>query len=280
VPAAEPAPAELATPPPVAAPEAVAAVPEIASPAPAAAPQPVVAAVETPATAAVADADATALASLSAGVVFDSAVADYSRLLQLWGVAPVGDSDLASGSLNLQTIAESRGLRYFAVELNDALLAVLDLPSVVELVAKPEEGVRYVLLRNLDRTGNTVRVGNSVAMTLTGFNSAWNGKAHVLFKDPEGLHYDLAPGAGGPAVRKLQSMLTAAGVLDATPTGLYDDLTENAVRRFQEAHHVTVDGVAGPITQILLYNSLARFERPTLALAPGAMPAARAQGSM
>lgn len=147
------------------------------------------------------------------------------------------------------------------------------------MVARPDEGVRYVLLRTLDRSGNTVRVGNGVMMSVAGFNSAWNGKAHIVFKDPEGLRYDLAPGGGGPAVRKLQTMLNAAGVLDASPTGLYDDLTENAVRRFQEAHHVTVDGVAGPITQILLYNSLARFERPTLSAGPAA-PVVRAQEPM
>jgi general secretion pathway protein A len=252
---------------PAVAPVAVAPVATAAAPAAAAAPQ----------------ADATALAALSTGAVFDAAVADYSRLLQLWGAAPVGDADLASGSLNLQTIAESRGLRYFAVELNDALLAMLDLPAAVEMVTRPEEGIRYVLLRSLDRTSNSVRVGNGITMSLSGFNAAWNGKAHIVFKDPEALRYDLAPGGGGPAVRKLQAMLAAAGVFDAAPNGLYDALTENAVRRFQESHHVTVDGVAGPITQILLYNSLARFERPTLASAPavpGVMPAARVQGTM
>jgi hypothetical protein len=160
---------------------------------------------------------------------------------------------------------------------------MLDLPAAVEMVTRPEEGIRYVLLRSLDRTANSVKVGNGLSMSLAGFNAAWNGKAHLVFKDPEALRYDLAPGGGGPAVRKLQAMLAAAGVLDAAPNGLYDSLTENAVRRFQESHHVTVDGVAGPITQILLYNSLARFERPTLAsapAAPGSMPAARAQGTM
>jgi len=250
-------------------------VPDPAAASPVAQPAPAVVAAATPPS----DPDATALAALSTGAVFDAAVADYSRLLQLWGAAPISDGDLASGSLNLQAIAESRGLRYFAVELNDALLAVLDLPALVELKTGAGDEVRYVLLRTLDRTGSTVRVGNALALSAAGFASVWNGKAHIVFRDPEGLRYDLAPGSGGPAVRKLQSMLAGAGVLDATPTGVYDDLTENAVRRFQEAHHVTVDGVAGPITQILLYNSLARFERPTLAPGPG-LRAARAQGNM
>ncbi|MFN2425566.1 MAG: peptidoglycan-binding protein, partial [Candidatus Binatia bacterium] len=200
-----------------------------------------------PATAAVASADAAAMARLGSAPLFDAAVADYSRLLQLWSTAPVADGDLADGSLNLQVIAESRGLRYFAVELNNALLARLDLPAVVELVVRPEEGVRYVLLRALDRTSNSVVLADSVPMSLAGFDSAWNGKAHIVFKDPEALRHDLAPGGGGPAVRKLQTMLQSAGVFDANPTGQYDDLTENAVRRFQEAQNVTVDGVAGPI---------------------------------
>ena len=49
--------------------------------------------------------------------------------------------------------------------------------------------------------GAIVTVGNSVAMSLPAFDSAWNGKAHILFKDPDGLRYDLAPGGGGPAGR-------------------------------------------------------------------------------
>lgn len=256
---------------PASQPEAAAAAEPSAAPAPAAMPA-----------ANVASGDAATMTALAKGAVFDAAVADYSRLLQLWGAAPVADADLASGSLNLQSIAESRGLRYFAVELNEALLAVLDLPAIVEMVVQPAEGVRYVLLRTMDRATGAVRVGDSLAMSMGAFTAAWNGKAHIVFRDPEALRYDLAPGGGGPAVRKLQAMLVSAGMLDGNPTGLYDDLTENAVRRFQESHHVTIDGVAGPITQILLYNSLARFERPTLAPAAVAIPHgqdARTQGS-
>ena len=263
--------AEAAATPPAATPQGVAA-PPVASP------PPVADEAAIAEQAAKAAKDASALAALASGSVFDAAVADYSRLLQLWGAAPVKDTDLASGSLNLQTIAESRGLRYFAYEVNEALLTVLDLPAIVEMRIGPAAEIRYVLLRTLDRTASTVRLGDGIVMSVPGFTSAWNGKAHIIFKDPEALHYDLAPGGGGPAVRKLQTMLAAAGLLDAQPTGQYDALTENAVRRLQEAHHVSIDGVAGPITQVLLYNSLARFERPTLGVAPE-LEAGRVQGT-
>ncbi|HEY2776070.1 MAG TPA: AAA family ATPase [Candidatus Binatia bacterium] len=272
-------PSAAATAPSVSAPAPAAAIPVPASEvAPQVASAPVVAPAPGVAPAS-ASSDAAALATLSTGAVFDAAVADYTRLLQMWGAAPVAEADLAGGSLNLQAIAESRGLRYFAVELNDALLSVLDLPAMVEMTTGGAPEIRYVLLRGIDRTGGAVQLAGNVTMSLAGFDAAWNGKAHILFKDPESLRFDIGPGAGGPAVKKLQTMLSSAGVLDAsTQTGLYDDLTENAVRRFQESRHVTADGVAGPITQVLLYNSLARFDRPTLA-AGRASVAARVQGT-
>ncbi len=213
----------------------------------------------------VAATDAATLVSLGTGVVFDAAVADFSRLLEAWGAAPVTDVDLASESLNLADISESRGLRYFAAELNDALLEVLDLPALLELHLSGSPDTRFVLLAAIDRGAGKVRLGSGHSLSLAALQLVWRGKAHILFKDPEGLRYDLAPGSGGPAVRKLQTMLAGVGVLEGPPTGLYDDLTEIAVRRFQEEHEVNVDGVTGPITQILLYNSLARFARPTLA---------------
>lgn len=270
------APVPVPDPDPVSAPVAEEAAPVPAETAPAEAPAeaapPVAAAAPVPAAPTIADQDA--LAQLARGSVFDAAVADWSRLLELWGKAPVGDGDLASNSLNLQSIAEARGLRYFAVEVNDALLALLDLPALVEMTPDPSGEVRYVLLRHLDRGAGRVRLGSGVDLTLPGFNASWNGKAHLVFLDPEGLRYDLAPGGGGPAVRKLQTMLASAGFFEGAPTSVYDNLTENAVRRFQEARGVVIDGVAGPITQILLYNSLARFDRPTLTAGVAARPAA------
>lgn len=248
-----------------AAPAASAASPSQA-PAPAAAassagaPVPVDATVAAPSPAS----DAATLAALASGSVFDAAVADYSRLLQAWGAAPVADADLASGSLNLEAIAATRGLRYFAVELNDALLGVLDLPALAEMTPVPGGDVRYVFVRTLDRAAGRTLVGPGLELGLAAFRQSWNGKVHLVFRDPEGLSHDLAPGSGGPSVRKLQGMLAATGFYDATPGGTYDDLTENAVRRFQESKRVNVDGIAGSITQILLYNSLGRFERPTL----------------
>ena len=70
---------------------------------------------------------------------------------------------------------------------------------------------------------------------------------------------DINPGAGyavdgsGP-VRALQRRLARAGFRPGPVDGLYGPLTEQAVRRFQSAHGLSVDGVAGPQTLTRLSN--------------------------
>ena len=205
-----------------------------------------------------------ALAVITRAPMFDGAVADYSRLLALWEAGPVAQDELAAGTLDLEAIASARGLRYLSIDLNEALLALLDLPAMLELRLPGEDSVRYVLMDRIDTTRATVRLAGEVTVSSGALRQWWSGRAHILWKDTAELRRDLGPGTGGPAVHKLQGLLAQAGVLQTPPTSLYDELTENAVRRFQESKHIVSDGIAGPITQILLNNSLGNVRRPTL----------------
>lgn len=60
------------------------------------------------------------------------------------------------------------------------------------------------------------------------------------------------PGAVGLPVRVLQRRLTRAGDPPGPVDGRYGPLTEHAVRRFQAAHGLQVDGIAGPRTWAVL----------------------------
>ena len=55
-------------------------------------------------------------------------------------------------------------------------------------------------------------------------------------------------GDQGPAVTTLQQQLKASGFFNASPTDIYGPVTEDAVRRFQAANNLSVDGIAGPET--------------------------------
>ncbi|MDJ0674268.1 MAG: peptidoglycan-binding protein [Calothrix sp. MO_167.B42] len=58
----------------------------------------------------------------------------------------------------------------------------------------------------------------------------------------------------GPSVKKLQQKLKAAGFYQANITQVYDFNTEDAVRRFQKASGLTVDGIASTNTLQKLKN--------------------------
>jgi peptidoglycan hydrolase-like protein with peptidoglycan-binding domain len=72
----------------------------------------------------------------------------------------------------------------------------------------------------------------------------------------------LQRGDRGDAVTTLQNRLKTAGVFDGPVTGFYGSLTEEAVRRFQQAKGLSVDGVAGPRTMAALMSGSPTASRP------------------
>lgn len=60
----------------------------------------------------------------------------------------------------------------------------------------------------------------------------------------------LGPGANGPAVLTLQARLSSLGYWLGTPTGVFDDATEQAVYALQKAAGLPRDGIVGPTTWI------------------------------
>ena len=58
----------------------------------------------------------------------------------------------------------------------------------------------------------------------------------------------ICQGMEGPDVLALQALLTARGFTVTVVNGVFDDSTDKAVRRFQEAERLAVDGIAGPKT--------------------------------
>ena len=63
-------------------------------------------------------------------------------------------------------------------------------------------------------------------------------------------------GAQGNDVRTLQSQLKQLGLMKMEPTGVYGEVTENAVRSFQQQYGLTVDGIAGPQTKQALEQAI------------------------
>jgi peptidoglycan hydrolase-like protein with peptidoglycan-binding domain len=91
---------------------------------------------------------------------------------------------------------------------------------------------------------------NSTAMTLLGMTCAVSIASHPA-QATTVLHGD-----SGADVTRLQDLLRNAGYFPAATTGYYGEFTEAAVRDFQHARGLAVDGIAG-------YETLAALESPS-----------------
>lgn len=84
-------------------------------------------------------------------------------------------------------------------------------------------------------------------------------------------------GSQGESVRELQSMLQLLGYYPGPVTGLYQEDTATATRRFQTAAGITADGIAGPATWSRLFPtppSEANPPTPTATTTGSATPVA------
>lgn len=68
----------------------------------------------------------------------------------------------------------------------------------------------------------------------------------------------LRAGSSGEAVQTMQLKLKSLGYFGGTGTGHFGAVTLDAVRRFQQAHGLAVDGIAGPLTRKMLFSNSAK----------------------
>jgi peptidoglycan hydrolase-like protein with peptidoglycan-binding domain len=97
----------------------------------------------------------------------------------------------------------------------------------------------------------------------------FTGRSYFVWTNFERLPA-MSSGMNDPAVRWLQARLTDLGYLRrGEASGLFDDRTAEAIRRFQTERQLHVTGEVGPETLIALYQTL-RYGAPRLALSPPA----------
>lgn len=88
----------------------------------------------------------------------------------------------------------------------------------------------------------------------------------------------LKKGSNDPAVRDLQEALKALGYDVGPIDGVFGEKTESAVKKFQQAKEITVDGVVGRITWINIDE--ADQSHPALKVGSAGLPVRRLQSRM
>jgi general secretion pathway protein A len=146
------------------------------------------------------------------------------------------------------------------------LLQRLDYPALVPL-RSTSGALHVVALVGIDGgVAELVGAGpsGSLRVPLQAVEEQWIGEAWLVWRPYLDVPAIIGFGDAGPGVLWLQEALQRLGDFDGAISGEYDAGTADGVRRFQRRYGLEADGVAGPLTQMLLYGALDEYAPPRL----------------
>ena len=184
----------------------------------------------------------------------------WRELASLWKV-PLAANETepcqAVGRQQLQCFRSSGGL---------ALVRQLDRPGILTL--RDEDGKPvYVLLTGLTKQSATLRTGGvSHTLPLSSLASVWRGEFATLWRTPPAWARKISDGDSGPAAQWLATHLARFEGKPPAPAAsqaTMDAALKARLHAFQLAQGLKPDGLAGPVTLMLL-NRATGVEEPHL----------------
>ena len=167
----------------------------------------------------------------------------WQRLLELWKQPSSAITVDADGGCT----AAAAGVHCSGGNAPLDRLLALDRPVVLRL--RNGTAPAWAVLVGADARSARLSLDDGVADVERGLlQSVWDGGYTALWQGPAALGTPMAPGSRGPAVDWLRVRLA----LPAGDGASYDAAATEAVRDFQRARGLPVDGVAGPETLIAL----------------------------
>jgi len=198
--------------------------------------------------------------TLAADASATTADAAFTALFALWS------AKYAPGPADPCTQAVAQKLN--CVTLHSSLAQLRDLKRPAILMLVDDGGApRQVVLAGIGADAAELQVGaRDVRVPISELSRYWYGDCVVLWRPPSLPVSELRPGMHGPAVHNLRAQLLQASSAptDSNHNFSFDDALTQLVEDFQRAHHLTVDGVAGIETQMLLDAVLAAPGTPLL----------------
>jgi general secretion pathway protein A len=191
--------------------------------------------------------------------------AAYTKLFALWHLR-YGGGDTGSGAGPCAQAAQ-HGLACLKAHGSLGQLRLYNRPAILRLIGS--RGHRYeVLMTGLNHAHALLALGPTARrVDITALSRHWMGHYVLLWRPAGGRVRTLLQGMSGARVRWLRERLERVeGIRGGHPRGdVYDTHLTRLVRRFQRAHGLTVDGIAGIETQLALSGALVEPGLPMLA---------------
>lgn len=190
-------------------------------------------------------------------------------LLQQWGLEPRGDMVLIGVDdwTYFMLIAERHGLSVHTVEGNLRELAVLNLPAIIGVFPPGVDDPIYASIVGLNNDlyqlaahgfeRNAQVDGETLLMH-------WDGVALIPWKNYLGYHGVIPGGAPDEAVILLKQLLWEIGYSQLVINNTFDPETRKTIMEIQAKHGLTVDGMVGNMTKIVLFNEKEGLPIPRL----------------
>jgi general secretion pathway protein A len=184
----------------------------------------------------------------------------FAQLLGLWQAAYTpGTTDGCSQAL-------AQGLRCLMQRGSLAQLRMLNRPAIL-MLSDDAGTASQVVLRALGEDTAQVQIGSqSATVSVAELTRYWFGDFVLLWRPGGKDIRDLSAGMRGAPVRQLREQLNrwSGGGSSASTSDEYDGSLVQLVEQFQRANRLTVDGIAGIETQVVLDAVLAAPDSPLL----------------
>ena len=199
-------------------------------------------------------------ARLADGSLATGTDAAFGNLFARWGLDYLPENGPACSQ------AAEQGLRCLLRRGTWGELAVLNRPAIMVLADTDGREHQLVLNRMLDGGAELSAGADTVTVPLGELLALWYGEYLLLWRPEAGNGRVLRNNATGTDVLWLRRAL---GELRGNPilppdSATYDPAIAAAVRDFQRAARLDVDGVAGAMTMIAVYNAMGLRARPEL----------------
>lgn len=207
------------------------------------------------------------IARLEPGASRKSAV---TTVLSIWQ-QPRPNADMIPAGLDdasfFEIIARQYGLRSYVAQDNWTLVRKLDLPAIVALTNGRSDDPVFLALVGWNGQVLTFEDGKGGAVIESDFETMrpfMTGSAYIFWKNVLGYDMIIGYGADTRAISGVKTLLRQIGYDQISRSSDFDLSTRAAVIDFQARHKLSVDGLVGPLTKIMLLQDAGTFNVPTL----------------
>jgi general secretion pathway protein A len=187
----------------------------------------------------------------------------FGALFGLWGIQYV------RGGVDPCSQASKQGLECLVQRGSFGQLRLYNRPAIL-MLSDDSGGSHQVVLKGLDDSQAHLELGGSaVDVGIADLSQYWLGDFVMLWRPGTAQVKALSQGMRGDDVRWLRQCLQRVQGLrgDAPVSDVFDADLSKLVREFQRDHRLTVDGIAGVQTQVVLATAVASSDSPLLYVA-------------